>query len=193
MRNFFLQIALLACILSGCSRKLKPAELDVLGTENCTQPCWRGIVPGITTADETINVFQSWQAENKGKWKRNTGSNDVLSWDYICWLEENWPEICLTVDDQNIISKVDLRFSSPSLRLKDVIEKYNYPDGYTIELCVDCSGYIITVYYPEYGLFFLFRGSGKLQITQTMKISRAVFFAPTDREVLINNKVGYRD
>jgi len=190
-------------ILSGCQSKLKPVELDVIGNESCQPPCWRGIIPGKTTADETIRIFQKWQMEDKGTWKRNTGEKDHLKWDYICWVEEVWPEICLKLES-DIVESIDLRISSPqSIHLEDIIEKYEEPDGFTLELCPDCSGYGISIYYPKAGLFFTAGGKGKLQITPKMLITRAIFVKSTDREGMIkllfgterieDNEVGYKE
>ncbi|MBL8097907.1 MAG: hypothetical protein JNK81_01935 [Anaerolineales bacterium] len=188
MQNRSLSFILLFLILVGCSRSLKPTELDVLGTEDCKPPCWRGITPGKITVDETITIFQNWQVENKGMWKRNTGTNNVISWDYVCWRDRVGPQICLEVGDNNLISKVDLRFYSSSLKLEDIIEIYGQPDGYKIDLCPDCSGYGISIYYIENGLIFSFGASGKLQITPKMKFSRALFL---DQETIEIYKEGY--
>lgn len=187
----FLQFVLLSCILVGCLSIPKSRELDILGTESCTPPCWRGITPGVTTAEEAISLFQDWQSNNEGTWKRNTGTNDVISWDYMCWIEKFFPETCMDIDSNDVISEIDLTISFSFLRLRDIIKKYGSPDGYTMELCVDCSGYGITIYYPENGLLFTFSGSGKIKVTPTLRISRAIFFAPSKQKEVVD-EIGYR-
>ena len=186
-----LQLVLLSCILVGCSSISKSRDLDILGTESCAPPCWRGITPGVTTAEEAISLFQDWQSNNQGTWKRNTGTNNVISWDYICWSEKFFPETCMDIDSNDLISEIDLTISFSFLKLRDIIEKYGNPDGYTSELCVDCSGYGISIYYPEKGLLFTFSGSGKIQIIPTLKISRAIFFAPSNQKQVVD-EIGYR-
>jgi hypothetical protein len=187
-------------ILPACQPKLKPAELDILGTESCQPSCWRGIIPGETTAEDTIKVLQGWQTNGKGTWKRNTGNKDDLHWDYICWLEEVWPEICLTIND-NVVSKVSLNISSPSsLKLRDVIDKYGHPDGYTLTLCPDCSDYGVFLYYPDRGIIVLAgsnwltrlknREVGQLVLSPDMKITHAIFTEQMDREEILKFSFG---
>jgi hypothetical protein len=179
---------------------LKPVELDILGTESCQPSCWRGIIPGETTAEDTIQILQGWQNDGKGTWKRNTGSKDDLHWDYICWLEEVWPEICLTVRD-NVVSEIRLIISTPSsLDLKDIIENYGYPDGYTISLCPDCSDYGAFLYYPDRGTIFLAgsnwltrlknKGVGQLVLSPDMKITYAIFTKQMGREEMLKFSFG---
>jgi hypothetical protein len=189
-----------ALMISGCQPNLKSVELDILGTKSCRPSCWREIIPGETSAEDTIAILQDWQNDGKGTWKRNTGSKDHLHWDYICWLEDVWPEICLTVSN-DIVSEIRLSISFPySLELKDIIKNYGYPDGYRVIFCIDCPDYGVSLYYPDKGVIIFAgsnwltrlknRGVGQLILSPDMKITHAILTKQMDREEMLKFSFG---
>ncbi len=123
----------------------------VEGCEDKPQPCWYGIVPGVTTANETLQIIDSLGYELP---ITRPGHVRVLIEDSPLCSFEVW-------DDGRMILAFQLDFCHPDVQVGDVIAFMDLPRGIVVPL-------------SEVSRQLLFKGSVSLEaVTLSSPYSRA--------------------
>ena len=165
-------------VLSSCHPK--QVDENILGTELCSPPCWRGIIPGTTTKTEVVETLAQWKLDGTGTWSE-------LPED-IRWLDNNGERYKYLHVKDDIIQYI--RFEVDATKLQYVIDNYGSPDSISIHQCVDCLGYGISLNYPNSGLIFMAESQrmsemkrlfmDEYEITPEMNVNSVYFLAPSD-------------
>ncbi len=163
-----------ALILAGC--KAEPAPLDpyLVGTENCSPPCWNGILPGQTNQDTAVRMMLQVNDENGGHLSVN---NFGISW------QEKVTKRVYGIDFEDDLVKI-IRFQMNRASLEQVIGLFGEPE-YWISGAGKGERYIL-IYYPDKGLAFAGSPGRQKTITRDASVTYSYFVSSTD----IRNEIG---
>jgi hypothetical protein len=149
-------------------------DLDLVGSESCSPPCWKGIVPGETSENQAIEILRRMESEKIGKL---TLLPDVISWQDV----EN-RNYTIEVEEGLV---VQISFIAETTNLREIIDKFGIPDGFAA-VAGRHGKHSIILYYPSEGLSFFAvdKRWGRLhpgvKIFPSMPITFVHFIAPTD-------------
>jgi hypothetical protein len=167
---------LLVALLSALSSCADMADSYLVGTEACAPPCYLGIEPGETSADEAVRILDALAADGKGR--LSVFESGVIEWQVDAANYFLFP-------DEGRIERIvlDLRPRSLAVRttsLRKVIALFGEPAYWSSSSSED-SNIVITVYYPEKGLAFIVNGDGQgSSIEPGARVALAIFLPPSD-------------
>jgi len=161
MKNKLLRSLVIIILLGipSCSiNSGKNDPLQVIDSEDCLAPCWRGIIPGVTTLDEAWALAQQMMQErNPNEGVPTEIEKDTLDRYIIIYFEKIG--LKFYVDSHGVIEEGEFSFHllrrSEKPKLKDLLSVYGEPDS--IEMCHDLMEMrraIVYIYYPQ--MYFLF-------------------------------------
>lgn len=164
MKKKFAYISLLILLLisislSSCSLRIEKVNpLEVIDSGDCSAPCWRGIIPGVTTLDEAWVIAQSMlevinSTENApiSIEKDGKGEYIIIYFDKI--------SVTFSADSLGVVEEGDFYFhllrelEKPTMG--DLLSIYGEPES--IEIChelMEMRRAIVYIYYPQMYLLF---------------------------------------
>lgn len=157
-RLIFLILVMLG--VSSCSQFPEKNDIfDVMVSQECSVPCWRGITPGVTTFYEAWNIVQEMKFTNQNASgiPPDKISKNILD-GYIS-IQFNKVFVSLSANDQGIITENHFsrisryRWNNP--KLKEFIKVYGEPES--IKIChefMEMRRAIVFIYYPDMYLYF---------------------------------------
>jgi len=152
----------------------------------CKPPCWEGVTPGITTAEEAVSILKQNSLFTEAKINTSISSpNDgevSWTWSPSLGLHEGRAEF-QTQGSNRIIRNIDPQYKA-SFRLSEVIKAFGEPTHVIAAAYLDTTN----VSKNTYGLVFIFLNQGielgintntKPILNDTMEFSFLRFFEPT--------------
>lgn len=187
-----LLLALVMLVISSCSQLKKGNDVtDVMVSQECSAPCWRGITPGVTRFNEAWDIVQGMGSaqQNASEIPPDKVEKDFM--DRYISVHFKTVYVSLSADEQGIIADIhffrNARYRWENPKLKEFIEVYGDPES--IEICHEVferRRAIVYIYYPEMYLWFnkFLPINGESFIVPIQKNTRidSVLFLPTSYE-----------
>jgi hypothetical protein len=178
IRLVWLLIALSGC---GCSNHL---VLDDIFQSDCDPPCWRGIVPGVTTREEVKEILGE-QPEGEDP------SFPVLRWGNRCVKGGGVSQVKILFDQANVVASVTLAETDPRYTFGDVVSEHGPPSSVMMNECSPDSmlGYIYLVYHQD-GVAFAtgyvpVLGEPWQRPSARERVYQWIYFAPTTADKML--------
>ncbi len=174
--------------LSGCSRGL---DSDLVGSQDCSPPCWRGIRPGISRSDDAVSMLTKLQ-------QRGEGRLTLPDSDHIYWHSSSGREYSLLTKNDLVSGiELDLRTSS-TIALEEIVAVYGEPTRLEINGIRDSGYFYATLFLPNRGLVFVASSSKSVIrdgvtgfiIDRNDPVVLAYFAPPADLPTVVNNLFG---
>ena len=122
--RFLILICLIFQLLSACAQNNKlPVNIGdggLLSDQPCSAPCFWGITPGVSTAEQAMNILsKELGVKHCDRWDtRNDGGNRGMQ----C------SDITIGLDNEDIVSVIGFS-PAQDITVDDVIKKFGNPDG----------------------------------------------------------------
>lgn len=150
-------IGLVAC--ASLNPPTPPNDQDWLKKQPCAAPCWEGITPGVTTAEDAFKILQQNAYLSDQSFKLRTGSprNSSISWHW------NGTEINGEADFDgtpavHVIQMIRITLINP-VQVKDVTAVFGNPDYVSVDAeygtDTDKLGYDMYLYFIRSGFRLL--------------------------------------
>lgn len=138
-----LGVLIFLSILAGCGCSNDMVFDDVLQSE-CAPPCWRGIVPGVTTRDEVRELLDK-EAEV------DEPSFPIMRWGSRCVKGRALYQVEIWFDRSDVVVSVTLAEADPIYTFADVVTEHGTPSAVMINECSPESnlGFIYLVYHKD--------------------------------------------
>lgn len=184
-----LRILCLTFLIIGCTTTVAP-HIYLGDKAICELPCWYGIVPGRTSADESVNILHTMAFIESDSVKRvNVGGSTDVSWRFTANAFGH-----VIFEDDKLIK---MSIAPTGLLLGNVIDQIGTPDSISAGYePAEIVGYSLTLYYPHKGIVVrvLDRVKGGLtepqRITQDLNVSEIQLFVPTTIEGFLTTVAG---
>jgi hypothetical protein len=174
---------LLLVSLASCGCRNAPAFDDVLQSE-CDPPCWRGIVPGVTTRDEVIELLDREPEVNDPSYPR-------VDWGNRCIEGGGVPQVEIRLDQDDAVVSITLAEAGFRYTFGDAVKEHGPPSSVMVNECSPESnlGYVYLVYHEE-GVAFAtgyvpVLGKPWQQPSARERVYQWIYFAPTSRDRLL--------
>ncbi|GAA5530880.1 hypothetical protein [Herpetosiphon gulosus] len=166
---------------------------SILGQNTCELPCWQGITPGRTNANELEIITKDWSFAQKIVQATNEQGLGALSWNW-----KDWPEIVNAgvyytkpqkfIDIKvNLINRIIINFEK-EIALEKIIARYGQPSHILLNHAYDettkLSYYPWYIVYLEQGFAVSFVPSNQQrpqlpQMSPALAINYLEIFAPS--------------
>jgi hypothetical protein len=188
---------ILACILilllSGCIKsKGSPTLLD---NNTCTSPCWNGLIPGETSANDTFTIISqlsqvdedSIKVDNPGNFHRGARF-DLVSGERAEMIFQNDKLIFIGFYYPESFVALDVTF-------RQVLDELGEPDSVVVTIGPggDCYLTVFRSLYVERGIAFSFTANpgctifGLKNLKPSTHIDELYYFDPSYFDMLIDN------
>lgn len=142
---------LISGTLTSCSAP-PPLDTSLLTGDPCEPPCWQGLTPGVSTAQQVEDFLSASQYVKPDSLDRERwGTTRTISWESTAWWTANAAPNALTLHgDTLMVIWIQLDYE---LTLEDLLDRYGPPQRYWARW----RGWggadaIVNLYYPTLGL-----------------------------------------
>ena len=151
----------------------------------CEPPCWEGIVPGMTTSSEAVEVIRGLSFISQGSiYVGKVGDCGGVGWDFVLFHNGQIPN---GVDWCNgVVEKIHLGVNN--INIEDVILMFGPPEAIFASQggVPEHVNYIIHILYPSQGMEFMaYTEEGISILGAETRIGGAIFFEPMALEEYI--------
>ncbi len=176
-------VLLLLIFLAGCGCSDAPSFDNVLQS-GCDPPCWRGIVPGVTTRTEVIELL--------GKEPDvDDPSFPEMNWGNRCVNGRGVPQVTIWFNRSDVVASITLAETKSQRTFEDVVRERGTPSAVMVNECSPESdlGYIYLVYHKD-GVAFV---SGFVPVldkpwktpSARERVYRWIYFVPTSADKML--------
>ena len=144
----------------------------------CRLPCWEGITPGLSTAEEVTQILSKSSVikhvrPNLAQWLWNNGSDGgYINYDnYITHRLDDEP------NGRNIVNTI-VPYYDISIKLGDIINSYGPPSHIDVGK-VDKNVYVVLIAYVPQGVLFFTYHPEKPTLDANLVLDNPKFFIPT--------------
>ena len=141
---------LIAAICSGCGQ----VDRTLLTGDPCEPPCWQGLTPGVSTAQQVEHFLGASQYVKPDSVHREAwGWRDLttISWESTAWwIGKAEPNALIVQGDTLMVISIQLDYE---LTLEDLLDRYGPPQRYWARWRGwGGADVIVNLYYPTTGL-----------------------------------------
>jgi hypothetical protein len=132
--------------------------------DECSVPCWKGIIPGVTTLEEVRVILPAIKQINYGL------TDELLGFSEYLFKDQNRVEVVVIFEDEVVKT---LYFSHMSFTIGEIIDLIGDPDGIVVEESDDGhSAYldIVEIFYPRIGVRIKARDLNTIGYNSSVKV-----------------------
>ena len=162
---------------------------SILTREPCGPPCWMGITPGKTTADDAYKILDSSSIIKRNSLKRN-GSLETggLLWKWRASGKRISPGLSW---EDGVVDKIVLGVNI-EISVSEILELYGDPDTITIANggIPEAWYFIIVLHYPRVGIDFnAYTGEFDSQLNPSTNVEVVTYYPPTTLNELMDQMI----
>jgi hypothetical protein len=167
-------------VLVACGNPLTPTDNSLLTGNPCAAPCWNSLVPGTTTAQETLDFLHQLPASEARTLTTYQDNYGRISYKWRGGRNAVYRSAQVERGELSLIALAP----DFDLRLGDVTDRLGAPEYVKGELGIgpDIAVYALEVYYTQQGLALVLEPD--LQdagtIRREMRVKTIYYFAPDD-------------
>ncbi len=142
-------------VLTSCAADTLGMDSGLFTGKPCKAPCWNGLTPGVSTANDVDRVVQDLSMK---KWP----ARDTMVWETGCKLVQITDRaddpvnalINMHVDHEKLTYIQSVHDNMPSLQ--QIVDHLGPPEDFQAlhVIGIDGEEYMLTVYYPKKGVVF---------------------------------------
>jgi hypothetical protein len=175
--------SLVSCALGG------PVDGSLLSGEPCEPPCWQGLVPGFSTAQEVEDVLAASEYVKQDSVERERwGGFRTIWWESTAsWASGSGRNAAVIKGEMLQVLMICVDYK---LTLENIVDRYGTPEKLWASWAwpggVEAA---VTLYYPGEGLavgLVLQPANGYHELEPDSKVTVVWYFAPTSLEGLID-------
>jgi hypothetical protein len=157
------------------------ADRSLLTDVPCAAPCWQGIIPGITTPSQALEILENSSYVKQSSIRvgsRNGSGRATWYWSVPGFQGENE----LTWED-NIVQDISLSIAY-ELTLSEVIDRFGPPEALMADWCpLQQACFVVSLFYPRVGMAVgCSVDLGNPRIEPTTRIHSVSFYVPMSVE-----------
>jgi hypothetical protein len=175
--------SLVSCALGG------PVDRSLLSGDPCEPPCWQGLVPGFSTAQEVEDVLAASEYVKQDSVQRERwGGFRTIWWESTAsWASGSGRNAAVIKGEMLQVLMLCLDYE---LALEDIVGRYGTPEKlWAARTSLGGVEVAVRLYYPGEGLIptlVLQPTNGYYELEPGSKVTAVRYFAPTSLEGLID-------
>lgn len=178
----WITILLLAATLTACDQDASV----VLQDPTCEPPCWRGIIPGVTSKTELVSLIEKTTEDYNERFSLRGDGGEITCWEP----REVKRPVCAYLENDVLFL---LEFSDVNTTIDKAFGLFDEPDHLAIKTTVgDYEERILYLLYAEKGISLIHFDSTVpsrwiQEIQPNTKIQRVWYFDPSDFANLVDD------
>ena len=176
-----------------------PPELDtsLLTDDPCRAPCWNNIIPGVSGEDEVRAQLQDASFVKEGTLEYELTEERGIQLGFFYWQARSEHYNRVYLRDGKVL-RIQIMIDHDRT-LGEAVDKFGPPEGVFADIYRE--SYRVEFYYPTQGIEFesnmlpvdrqVYLGDGKGILQEDMKVTRAIYFAPTSMDGMVSEAYLY--
>jgi hypothetical protein len=146
-RYFLVLVLLLSSliVLVGCGCRGERVVFQDVLVSDCAPPCWRGVIPGTTSRQETLNLLKEPPDTEPGLQR--------IDWGWRCSKYGSMTQVEIYLDSNDMVESITLVDPDTQYTFQSVVDEFGSPTTVLMTPCApDTDKGFLYLVYPERGL-----------------------------------------